>query len=240
MMLDTHLDTRLDTHLDTHLVEPLDAAPHGCDLTALLRDVGRRRHYPRGSLVFAEGDDAHEVLLITRGTVKVLVTARDGRQVVIDMSDAGELLGELAALDGARRTATAVAVTSVDVVTVPVTTFRQILRETPGAAEAMIDVLAARLRAAAGRHVELGAADAVARVCSRLDEMAVRYGVLDSMGRIVLDTPITQLDLAQWAGLSREAVVKALRSLRSVGWVTIRGRNIVLLDRESIARRAMQ
>jgi CRP-like cAMP-binding protein len=228
MMLDTNPDARFGP------------GPHECDLIALLRGVGRRRHYPRGSLVFAEGDDAHEVLLVTSGTVKVLVTACDGRQVVIEMSDAGELLGELAALDGARRTATAVAVTPVDVVTVPVSTFRQMLRVEPGAAEALIDVLAARLRAAASRHVELGAADAVARVCSRLDEMAARYGMLDSSGRIVLDTPITQLDLAQWAGLSREAVVKALRSLRSVGWITIRGRNIILLDREAIARRAQQ
>ena len=217
-----------------------ETAPPGCDLMALLMDVGRRRHYPRGSLVFAEGDDAHEVLLVTRGTVKVLVTARDGRQVVIEMSDAGELLGELAALDGARRTASAVAVTPVEVVTVPVTQFRTILREVPGAAEAMIDVLAARLRAAAGRHVELGAADAVARVCSRLDEMADRYGVLDAAGRLVLDTPITQLDLAQWAGLSREAVVKALRSLRNVGWITNLGRAIVVLDRTAIAQRATQ
>jgi CRP/FNR family cyclic AMP-dependent transcriptional regulator len=128
----------------------------------------------------------------------------------------------------------------VDVGPVPVSTFRQMLRVAPGAAEALIDVLAARLRAAASRHVELGAADAVARVCSRLDEMAARYGMLDPSGRIVLDTPITQLDLAQWAGLSREAVVKALRSLRSVGWITIRGRNIILLDREAIARRAQQ
>jgi CRP-like cAMP-binding protein len=222
--------------LDTR---PETASP-GCDLMALLTDVGRRRHYPRGSLVFAEGDDAHEVLLVIRGTVKVLVTARDGRQVVIEMSDAGELLGELAALDGARRTASAVAVTPVEVVTVPVAEFRTILREVPGAAEAMIDVLAARLRAAAGRHVELGAADAVARVCSRLDEMADRYGVFDAAGRLRLDTPITQLDLAQWAGLSREAVVKALRSLRNVGWITNRGRDIVILDRAAITQRATQ
>ena len=130
--------------------------------------------------------------------------------------------------------------TPVEVVTVPVAEFRTILREVPGAAEAMIDVLAARLRAAAGRHVELGAADAVARVCSRLDEMADRYGVLDAAGRLVLDTPITQLDLAQWAGLSREAVVKALRSLRNVGWITNRGRAIVVLDRDAIAGRATQ
>jgi CRP/FNR family transcriptional regulator, cyclic AMP receptor protein len=80
----------------------------------------------------------------------------------------------------------------------------------------------------------------VARVCSPLDEMADRYGVLDATDRLVLDTPITQLDLAQWAGLSREAVVKALRSLRNVGWITNRGRDIVLLDRESVARRATQ
>jgi CRP/FNR family transcriptional regulator, cyclic AMP receptor protein len=80
----------------------------------------------------------------------------------------------------------------------------------------------------------------VARVCSRLDEMADRYGTVDAAGRTLLDTPITQLDLAQWAGLSREAVVKALRSLRNVGWITNRGRGIVIIDRDAVARRALQ
>ena len=197
----------------------------------VLAGAGRRRTYPRGSLVFAEGDEAHEVLIIRSGSVKVLVTAADGRQVVIDVFDPGALLGELATDGAVRRSATAVALTRLDVVAVPAAEFRRIVRDHEGAALALIDLLAGRLRTAAQRHVELGAADSVARVCARLDELADRYGVIDQRGDLLVDAPITQLDIAQWAGLSREAVVKSLRSLRSLGWVEIRGRTFVIRDR---------
>lgn len=205
-----------------------------------LAAAGRRRTYPRGSLVFAEGDEAHEVMIVRDGSVKVFVTSADGRQVVIDVFDTGALLGELATDATSRRSATAVALTRLEVVAVPAGEFRRIVRDHDGAALALVELLTQRLRAAAHRHVELGAADAVARVCSRLDDMATRYGVIDHDGNVVIDAPVTQLDVAQWAGLSREAVVKALRSLRSLGWVDVRGRAFVIRDRHALRRRATQ
>ena len=81
---------------------------------------------------------------------------------------------------------------------------------------------------------------ATARVCARLDDMASRYGVINAHGDVVVDAPVTQLDVAQWAGLSREAVVKALRSLRCLGWVDVRGRAFVIRDRPALRRRATQ
>ena len=228
-------------HPDLLLLEEGPAPIRSVDeLVETLAAAGRRRRYPRGSLVFAEGDEAHEVLVVRSGSLKVFVTARDGRQVVIDVFDPGSLVGELATDPGVRRSATAVALGPLELVVVPVAEFRRIVRDHDGAALALVELLGRRLRAAAHRHVELGAADAVARVCSRLDDLAGRYGVTDAAGHVVVDTPITQLDIAQWAGLSREAVVKSLRSLRSLGWIDIRGRSIVVRDRGALRRRASQ
>ncbi len=222
----------------SELLRPASGTTGDVDLRSLLATVGRARRYPRGSLVLAEGDAAHEVLLVTRGSVKVTVGAPDGRQVLIDLLDRGALLGELAVLDGERRSATAIALTSLEVVAVPTAEFRRLLSDHDGVAFAVVELLVTRLRVAAQRHVELGAADAVARVCSRLDELARRYGRIDHDGRIAIDSPITQLELGQWAGLSREAVVKALRSLRRVGWLDVSGRAIVIRDLDALRSRA--
>lgn len=224
------IDLLLDEHPPT--IATVD------DLVDALAAAGRRRSYPRGSLVFAEGDEAHEVFVVRSGSMKVFVTAADGRQVVIDVFDPGALVGELATAPGARRSATAVALGPLDLVAIPVSEFRRIVHDHDGAALALVELLGRRLRAAAHRHVELGAADAVARVCARLDDLATRYGRIDTSGNVLVDSPITQLDIAQWAGLSREAVVKALRALRSLGWIDIRSRTIVVRDRAALRRRA--
>jgi CRP-like cAMP-binding protein len=71
----------------------------------------------------------------------------------------------------------------------------------------------------------------LARVCGRLAHLA-------GDGRVELRVPMSQSDLAAWAGLSRGAVVKALRTLRALGWIESRGRDIVLLDVSAILDRA--
>lgn len=198
----------------------------------------RQRRYPRGSLVFAEGDEAHEVLLIASGSVKVTVSTPDGKQVVLDVLDAGALLGELSAVDGAARSAAVVALTPVEVLAISRTEFRRRLCSDAELAGALLDVMAARLRAAARRQLELGAADALGRVCLRLLDLADRYSIDDGDGTITIAAPLTQLDLAEWSGLSREAVVKALRALRTLNWIRIAGREIVVLDRPAIEHRS--
>jgi CRP/FNR family cyclic AMP-dependent transcriptional regulator len=148
-------------------------------------------------------------------------------------------MGELAALDGAGRAANAFAVTAVEVVAVSTPEFLRLVTEHDGAALALAELLGARLRTAAQRCVELSTADAVARVCSRLDELASRYGRTNASGQLVIDSPITQAELAQWAGLSREAVVKSLRSLRRVGWLDVCDGTFVVRDRDALRARAM-
>lgn len=208
------------------------------DLAAVLRPRARPRRYPRGSLVVAEGDEAHEVLVVVVGAVKVTVAALDGRQVVLDVLGPGELVGELGVLDGAPRSATAVALVDTEVLALGREAFRAAMAADPALAGGVLEMTVARLRGAARRQLELGATDALGRVCERLVEVARRYGRRDDQGGIVVRSPLTQQDLAEWAGLSREAVVKALRALRSLGWVDVRGRDLVLLDLEAVAGRA--
>jgi CRP/FNR family transcriptional regulator, cyclic AMP receptor protein len=204
-----------------------------------LRAAGRPRRYPKGSLLFAEGDVAHEVLLITSGAVKVMITAPSGREVVLDVLEDGTLVGELSAIDGADRSATAMALTPVEVLAIDHGAFRRLLDRHPALAFALLGLVVARLREASRRQLEFGANDALGRVCQRLCELALRYGTEED-DHTVITMPLSQQDLAAWAGLSREAVVKGLRALRALGWLETDGRRVVIVDRDAVDRRAHQ
>jgi CRP-like cAMP-binding protein len=169
--------------------------------------------------------------------VKLTITSLNGQEVVLDLLGPGELLGELAAIDGSPRSASAVALTDVEVTTIAVDRFLAFLREHPMTMGSLLAVVVRRLRLSNRRQLESSTADALGRVCARLDEMATRYGRSDHESAVHIELQITQTELAQWCGLSREAVVKALRKLRELGWLTTSNGTITIDDREQLSSR---
>jgi CRP-like cAMP-binding protein len=212
-----------------------DLAP---SVVAELRSLGIRRRFPAGSCVFVEGDVAHDALLLVDGTVKITVTALDGKEVILDVLGAGALVGELSAIDGHVRSATATALVPIEVLAVPCPVFIELMHRHPDVMFRLLVAVSNRLRGSVRRQLEYGTSDALARICGRLIELADEYGVVGDAGRINLVSPVSQADLASWTGLSREAVVKALRRLRQLGWIENEGRRIVIIHSDRLRDRA--
>ncbi len=200
--------------------------------------LGSRRRYPAGSTLFVEGDSAHEVLVLLDGSVKVSVGSVEGREVILDVFEPGSLLGELSVIDGKPRSATVSALSPVEVVTVAAGAFNEFLDRNPRVLRRLLGEIIERLRTRVRHQLEFGAGDALGRVCARLAEIAERHGEPAGGGAVVVHSPVSQTDLASWAGLSREAVVKTLRSLRQLGWIESEGRTIAIRDLEAVRRRA--
>lgn len=204
-----------------------------------LEETARHRRYPRGDVLFREEDDGSQVMFLQTGRVKVSVAAPSGREVILHVFDRGELLGEIAAIDGGARSATVSALTDVDVLVLPQADFLDFLKRHADAATALLQLVVVKLRGATRRQLEFGTADALGRLCRALLELAQRYGDrVDGAARFEL--PMTQQDLASFSGLSREAVVKGLSALRSLEWVATSGRNVELLDEGAIRARASE
>jgi CRP/FNR family cyclic AMP-dependent transcriptional regulator len=201
-----------------------------------LEAAGRRRPFSAGQVLFSEGDDGRDVFIVLDGVVKLVTTAASGQQVILDLESAGSLLGELSAIDGQPRSATAEAVTPIDVLVVRFEAFRNFLESQPRAATELLGVVAARLRESSQRQLEFGSSDALTRLCRSLLVMIDRFGNQDSDPSVHL--PIAQHDLAKLTGLSREAVVKGLRRLRDLGWVETSGRTFVIRDLQAVRDRA--
>lgn len=199
--------------------------------------MGTRRGYPAGATLFMEGDAAHEAVIVLSGDLKVVVGSADGRDVVLDLFGPGALVGEWSVIDGKTRSATVTALSDVEVLSLPAAPFRAFLDRNPEVREGLLLDTIGRLRAQVRHRLEFGAGDAMGRVCARLVELADRFGQLDG-ATLVIHSPLSQADLAAWTGLSREAIVKALRQLRNMGWISNRGPDITVHDLNGLRRRA--
>jgi CRP/FNR family transcriptional regulator, cyclic AMP receptor protein len=207
------------------------------DAADALRSIGIVRLYPRGSALFHERQEPDRVVVLMSGTVKLSSISEDGKEVLLALRGSGDLLGELGALDGYPRSATAVALSDVEALVVPSGDFPGFLERHPRAALQILEMLARRLRDADRKRVEFTAQDSMSRVASRIVELAERFGEEDD-GMIRIDLPISQEELAGWTGCSRDSVVKALQSMRGLGWIETDRRRIVVRDLDSVRRRS--
>jgi CRP/FNR family cyclic AMP-dependent transcriptional regulator len=203
----------------------------------LLRAEGRPRRFRTGATLFHEGDHSDWIGLLVKGRVKVSCYGADGRERLVAVIGPGELLGELSAIDGEPRSATATALEPLDVHVLTSDEFVALLEANPIATLGILRSVIGRLRDSDKRRVEFGALDTVGRIARLIVELSERYGE-ETGGVINVRLPLSQEELAGWAGASREAVVKALRQLRTRGWIETGRREIRVLDLRALERRS--
>jgi CRP/FNR family transcriptional regulator, cyclic AMP receptor protein len=194
-----------------------------------LLELGRPVTFPVGSSLIREGAAETTAMLILTGCVKVTGATEDGGTVLLALRAAGELVGELAALDAKPRSATVVAVrpTLTRLLTAPV--LREYLRRTPDAAEAMHRAMAAKLRGATRYRIDAGSGTATARLARVLDNLLSTHAQ-PSVGGLRITVPLSHTDLAALANMSDASVQRALRSLRTSGVVATRYRGLLVRE----------
>jgi CRP-like cAMP-binding protein len=201
-----------------------------------LRRAGHRRQFAAGQALFVEGDSAERVFVLEAGWVLLSCSAPDGREVVLGLRGPGDVIGDMSILDGEPRSATALALDPLEAVVAPASALTTAIAD-PAVAQAMIKVLAERLRDADRKRVEFSALDTLGRVAWRLLELSERFGS-DTDEGVLVELPLSQEQLASWCGASREATVKALASLRSLGTITTGRRRVVIRSPEALSRHA--
>jgi CRP-like cAMP-binding protein len=158
--------------------------------------------------------------------------------VVLTFRGPGSLLGDQSLVDESPRSATVTAAEPVEFLVVAASSFRSYLASHPAVALAMLATLSARLRESDRRLAEYSAADTLGRICARLVELCETQGDLDGTSAVQITLPITQEELAGWTGASIEATAKALRALRSLGWVSTARRSIEVQNVAALRDRA--
>jgi CRP/FNR family transcriptional regulator, cyclic AMP receptor protein len=190
--------------------------------------LGRRVRFSSGERLASEGDDDQRVFAIVEGEIRILLTVLTGAERVVGVRRAGELIGEMAALDGSRRSASMEARGDVEAYVLTVDAFHEFLRTHSEASFALLMVLAGRLRDLSAQHA-VRSEDLAARVAWRLTQLGADVGALRLQ--------MTQQELADWIGATREATARVLATLRSEGVLSTGRGWIEIHDLERLSRR---
>lgn len=188
---------------------------------------GRQRRYPRDTRVFCAGDHSDFVIVILEGRVKLVVTTADGDESVLGVRGPGEVVGELAALDSRPRLATAVALEPLTVQALTAEEFRAFIAEHSRTAFALLKMMIGRLRESDRRRVEFGAYDIAGRVARLLAELVTEQQL---RARGPAEVRLSQQEIGDLVGASRESVARALATLRDQRLVATGRRSVTVLE----------
>jgi len=191
----------------------------------------------RGQTLFSEGDEGDRLYVMLSGKVKLTRKSADGRENLLAVLGPGEMLGELSLFDPGPRTASAVAVTDAVLAGLGHDDLRPFIMRQPEVAVHLLKALATRLRRTNDVVADLVFTDVPGRVAKALLDLAERFGKQSEDG-LHVHHDLTQEELAQFVGASRETVNKALAEFALRGWLRIEAKAVVLLDVERLRRRA--
>lgn len=201
----------------------------GPDLLQQLQAHAREQSVPRGKTIFAKGDIGTCVFAILEGQVKVVSFSMQGKNAVLNFLGPGDIFGEIALLDGGERTADVTAVTNCRLMVIERSDFLALVHSRPEVAQKLIEVLCARLRNTS-RQVEeimfLDLSRKLARAILRFSNAKAAPGK-----RKVL---LTQSEIAQIIGASRESTNKQLREWEDKKWIRLERGGLVVLSPQSL------
>nr|VDG62135.1 transcriptional regulator, Crp/Fnr family [Streptococcus thermophilus] len=205
-------------------------------VTNLIGDM-QTETFPRGTTIFDEGEPGDTLYIIIDGKVKLARHAPDGRENLLSVMGPSDMFGELSIFDPGPRTSSAVCVTEVQAATMDSEMLKEWINEHPEISQQLLRVLARRLRRTNASLADLIFTDVPGRVAKTLLQLANRFGTQEG-NTLRVNHDLTQEEIAQLVGASRETVNKALATFAQRGWIRLEGKSVVIVDTEHLARRA--
>ncbi|QFZ24516.1 Crp/Fnr family transcriptional regulator [Saccharothrix syringae] len=216
---------------------PATRMPADDPILSALDAVGEAAEFPRRHVIFTEGEPGDRLYLIRSGKVKLSRALSGGREHLLALLGPAEMFGEISLYAAAPRESTATAVTQVHVLGIDRSFLLQWIAHRPDIAEHLLGALARGLRRSTSMLTEAVTNDVRGRLAWALLDLTARFGSQHG-GLLRVTHDLTQLELAQLVGASRETVNKALAEFTDRGLLRVEGRTVVILDPERLARRA--
>jgi len=190
----------------------------------------------KGPILFAEGDEGDHLYVIVEGKLKLGTSSGDGRENLLSILGPGEMFGELSLFDPGPRTSTATAVTDAKLLSLGQEKLIPWLATNPNVSLQLLARLAQRLRRTNEAVGDLVFSDVPGRVAKALIDLGERFGKQTDEGLFV-HHDLTQEELAQLVGASRETVNKALADFAGRNWLKLDGRAVLITDFERLSKR---
>jgi CRP-like cAMP-binding protein len=201
----------------------------GAEERQRLASYATTRHVGRGKTIFSKGDAGGSLFAVCSGTVEVVVPSAEGKNAVVNLIGEGEIVGEIALLDGGPRTADARAFTDCTLMVIERRDFLTLLRANPEVTIRLMEIICGRLRRTTEQVEDLMFLDLKGRLVKTLLRLSRSAG---PAGRIA----ISQAELSQIVGQSREMINKQLQIWAREGWITLARRSIILERPDALAQ----
>lgn len=202
------------------------------DIYTLMED----KTLPKGKALFVTGDDSKEFFVILKGKIKLVSSTSDGRENLVSVIGSKEFLGEVALFDPRPVTVSAIALTKIRYCTIKYDDLQKVLDKYPRVAQNMLRILANRLRKTDESLSDFVFYDVPGRVAKALLHLADSFGETGIEGTFV-QHDLTQEELSQLVGASRETVNRALAEFASRGWLKLGIKSVTIIDEEKLRKR---
>ena len=208
------------------------------DILALCAATLRIRRYRKNETIFHQGDPGDSLYIIESGSVKIVLPSPEGEEgAIIATLSRGDFFGELALLDGAPHSATAVAIEPTESLVLRRDRFEELVETEPQLRRALFSGLVTELRRLTGHVEELHFLDLPGRLASRIVRLA-RENQPDATTDVRLDWPFTQSDLAAMIGGTRQTVNRLLADMTAQDLVRLERDTLIIPDLDRLARAA--
>jgi CRP/FNR family cyclic AMP-dependent transcriptional regulator len=218
----------------SHKLSVLRKHPFFCDLEPEALDqlcrYAKHATLKRGATLFSKGDPGNCLYAVISGTVKMSVSSADGRSAILNLVGPGEIFGEMALLDGLARSAAATANTNCEVFVIDRREFIPFVRGQPALAMKFIELLCTRLRSTSDQVEQIILQNLPGRLASALIRLTEKHK-LGPGGRTIA---ITQQEISEMVGMTRESINKQLRVWVARNWVRLEHGAIVVLNAEPL------
>ena len=193
--------------------------------------------FPSGKMIFQKGDLGTQLYLISEGRVRISTISEDGKEIILNILESGEIFGEIAFLDGKDRTATAVATEDCNLISISRATFTSLMSRHPEVVCPLIEVLCARLRWVSEAYEDAIFHHLPQRLARKLLSLT-NLQKAPNMGAVPFMLPISQADLGRTLGMSREKINRQLKYWQRSGIVSLKRGEIWINDRAYLSRAA--
>jgi CRP/FNR family cyclic AMP-dependent transcriptional regulator len=200
-------------------------APLAPDTLRAIAASGVVRSYPKNTILINEGDIGDSLFIVVSGRVKVYASNQAGREIVIAFHGPGEYLGEMS-LDGSPRSASVVTLEPTTCAVVNRASFREFILAHPDFALHLIERLIQRVRLTTENVKSLALSDVYGRLVKLLLALAVERD-----GRLIVPEKLTQQDIAERVGASRDMISRLFKDLIAGGYLAIQDRTITILKK---------
>jgi CRP/FNR family cyclic AMP-dependent transcriptional regulator len=189
--------------------------------------------FPCGHTLFAQGEPGDRLYIIISGKVKIGRRVPDGRGHLLSIMGPSDMVGDLSTFDPGPRMSTATTITEVRAASMNREALRDWTAERPEIAERLLRMLARRLRRTNDSVLDLVFTDVPGRVAKQLLQLAHRFGIREG-DAVRIDHDLTQEEIAQLVGATRETVNQALADFVHRGWITLEGKSMLITDSERL------